>query len=762
MMPHGQRSIRRQLMTIVLVTTASALLVSGFALLIFDLNVYRQSWTADLSSEADILALSTAPALAFDDRAAAQRNLFALKVRPAVLAAAVYTNSGALYARFLRAGSVEPPSKLVGGTPSIHFEGQDVEVTRTINRNGEFLGTIYLRAQYQVRNRVVAFLSIFSLVMLASLAVALVLSAALHREITGPLDAIVEIADRVVAKRDYSVRVAGKARHEMGVVVTAFNSMLDEVQTRTDALELANQTLKLEVEERLSAESALRESEKLYRAIGESMNYGVWVCAADGRNIYTSESFLHLTGLTQQQCGDFGWGSALHPDDRRGTLESWSECVATGSFWYREHRILGIDGAHHPILAQGVPMRNDEGKVTGWAGINLDIGRLKQTEAALREADRRKDEFLATLAHELRNPLAPIRHAVKLLGSPASDESKRRWGRDVIGRQVERMSLLLDDLLDVSRITRGRLELKKENTALEAVVGAAIETARPLIDEKGHTLSVRLPPEPVTLFIDPLRISQALSNLLTNAAKYSDTNGRIDLVVESSAENFVMRVADTGIGFEPGTESKLFEMFSQVESAMKHAEGGLGIGLALVKGLVGLHGGSVEGRSEGHAKGSEFVIRLPTSAVVMPAPVGTAALLDYGSSSKSMSGRKLLVADDNRDAADSLAMVLELLGYQVMVAHSGNDAIETAKRQRPDAVILDIGMPDMSGYDVARTIRRQTWGEGILLLAMTGWGQADDIDRAQAAGFDKHLTKPADPDEVHRLLFAYFEQLAAS
>ena len=388
------------------------------------------------------------------------------------------------------------------------------------------------------------------------------------------------------SRRDYSLRARKVTDDELGVVVDAFNNMLDEVQSRTRALEQSN--------------AALHESEKLYRAIGETIQYGVWVCDASGRNTYASDSFLRLTGYTQQQASDFGWLELLHPEDREATLAAWAECTRLGSVWYREHRMRGVDGQYHPILAQGVPIRNDDGEITRWVGINLDISRLKQTEQALLDADRRKDEFLATLAHELRNPLAPIRNAVRLLEIPATDEQQRRWGREVIARQVRNMALLLDDLLDVSRITRGKLELKKEYVSLRSVIEVAIETARPLIESRRHALTVTLPAEDITLEADPLRLSQVISNLLTNAAKYTDPDGRVALAAALTGTGLAISVKDSGIGLSAETIPGLFAMFSQVNTAIDRSQGGLGIGLGLVKGLVQSprrHGRSAQRRS---------------------------------------------------------------------------------------------------------------------------------------------------------------------
>jgi CheY-like chemotaxis protein len=383
--------------------------------------------------------------------------------------------------------------------------------------------------------------------------------------------------------------------------------------------------------------------------------------------------------------------------------------------------------------------------------IQLRTRALEASDAALREADRMKDEFLATLAHELRNPLAPIRNAVELLRRhAASDDRQRERAREIISRQVRRMGLLLDDLLDVSRITRQRLVLKRENVSLAAVVSTAIETARPLIDAKQHSLQVSLPAEHVELDADPLRLSQALSNLLHNAAKYTDPHGLIRLSACATAGELRIEVADSGIGIGAEVLPTIFQMFTQVDSPIDRAEGGLGIGLALVKGLVGLHGGTVEAVSAGAGQGSTFTIRLPG-----PRIGGREAHSNESSPAiHTTNGRthRILVADDNVDAAESLGLVLRMWNHEVCVAQSGGAALEIALRDRPDVCILDIGMPDMSGYEVARRIRTQPWGGGTVLFALTGWGQSDDVDRAKAAGFNEHMTKPVDLARLAALL----------
>jgi signal transduction histidine kinase/ActR/RegA family two-component response regulator len=412
---------------------------------------------------------------------------------------------------------------------------------------------------------------------------------------------------------------------------------------------------------------------------------------------------------------------------------------------------MGIDGRYHHILAQGVPIRDAAGQIQRWAGINLDISRLKNTERALLEADRRKDEFLATLAHELRNPLAPIRNAVRILDSDAADERQRKWGREVISRQVQRMALLLDDLLDVSRITRGQLELKKDYVDLKSVVGVAVETARPLLDAKRHQLTVQLPAENVRLEADPLRLSQVIGNLLTNAAKYTDPEGRIELAARLENAELRISIRDNGIGLSEEVMPALFTMFSQVNSAIDRAEGGLGIGLALVKGLVALHGGRVEVRSEGLGRGSEFIVHLPHK-VLAPADARIEEPADGAANATAVRRGRVLVADDNRDAAESLGLVLRFMGYEVLITYGGAEALQVAARERPRAAIIDIGMPGMSGHEVARRMRREAWGKHAVLIALTGWGQEADKQAARAAGFDDHLTKPVDPDDVEAVL----------
>jgi PAS domain S-box-containing protein len=393
------------------------------------------------------------------------------------------------------------------------------------------------------------------------------------------------------------------------------------------------------------------------------------------------------------------------------------------------------------------PIKNLEGTVIGASKIARDITRQKHAEEALREADRRKDEFIATLAHELRNPLAPIRHAAAISKAENATEAQKRWSHDVISRQVQHMALLLEDLLDVSRITRGTLELRIEMTELAEVLDAAIETARPSIEAKRHKLTVDVPEEPVWFAADPLRLAQVLANLLTNASKYTDAGGKIQLHASSDDTAVTISVRDNGMGIPRAALGKVFEMFAQVHANDDRADGGLGIGLALTKGLMELHGGTIEAQSPGPGKGSEFTVRLPMRklAKTASAPVRDRAV-------RAVAPRRVLIADDNHDAAEGLAVLLRMDGHEVTVVHDGLQALRAFESEAPDVALLDIGMPKLNGYELARRLRNTDRGRSVTLVAVTGWGQDSDKTNALAAGFDHHFTKPLEPDRLTALL----------
>ncbi len=404
------------------------------------------------------------------------------------------------------------------------------------------------------------------------------------------------------------------------------------------------------------------------------------------------------------------------------------------------------DGKIVWLQERGVAEFNEQGVMKRLQGLTMDITRRREVEEALREADRKKDRFIATLAHELRNPLAPIRTSAELLGSPIAGPAEIAWARNVIRRQVGHMSSLLDDLLDVARITQGKLELRKEWVRLQTVVETAVEAARPVIDSHYHRLVVDLPEPAPVLEADPLRLAQIISNLLTNAAKYSNDGGEIMLAAQIDGSILEISVTDHGIGIPGEALGSVFEMFAQVQGTPSRSEGGLGIGLSLVKGLVELHNGIISAHSDGPGHGSRFTIKLPC----VPA-AGEQQQEDRRVQSEPAAppGRRLLVVDDNRDAADSLGLLLGLDGHDVRVAYAGRQALEIVKEQfRPEIAILDLGLPDLSGYDLARLLRQDPELQRITLVALTGWGQEEHKQRAREAGFDHHLTKPVDLDRL--------------
>ena len=378
--------------------------------------------------------------------------------------------------------------------------------------------------------------------------------------------------------------------------------------------------------------------------------------------------------------------------------------------------------------------------------------RLETIAAALRETDRRKDEFLATLAHELRGPLAPLSNMLEVLKRADDDAALRQQARATMDRQLRHMVRLVDDLLDVARIARNRLELRPERVELSRVVRDSIEACRTLLDQSGHRLSVQLPPEPVHLTGDPVRLTQVVTNLLNNACKYTPPGGRIVVEARREGDEAQVRVQDTGSGIPREMLPRIFDMFTQADRSLERSHGGLGIGLTLVKHLVELHGGKVSVKSEGEGRGSEFLVRVPLERPVDPARPAAAP------EEKTLSSRRILIADDNRDAATSLSLWLKLIGNDTRTVHDGRAAVAQAEEYRPDIVLLDIGMQEMNGYDACRAIRAQAWGETMIVVALTGWGQEEDRRKSRDAGFDGHLVKPVDPDALTSLLVSLSER----
>jgi len=389
-------------------------------------------------------------------------------------------------------------------------------------------------------------------------------------------------------------------------------------------------------------------------------------------------------------------------------------------------------------------------QISATLGRGRLMAELHAREEALRLEDRRKDDFIATLAHELRNPLAPILNAVAILRSEPVTGPQLAWCRDVIERQGSHLSVLLEDLLDVSRVTRNKIRLRRERVVLAQLIEHALETTRPLIEAQRHKLTLDLPKEPIEICVDPVRLAQVLGNLLNNAAKYTDPGGDIAIAVAADDRELSIAVRDNGIGIETDRLPEVFDMFAQLAPALERSRGGLGIGLALAQGLTALHGGGIEARSEGPGTGSEFIIHLPLSAV----QVGSDTEQPRACVARIAEGLSVLVIDDNRDAAETLAALLHLEGITVRTAFDGLEGLRVLEQWRPAAAVIDIGMPRLNGYALCRLIRAQPWGEAMTLVACTGWGQERDRELSRDAGFDRHLVKPIDLEELLSCLTA--------
>jgi PAS domain S-box-containing protein len=488
--------------------------------------------------------------------------------------------------------------------------------------------------------------------------------------------------------------------------------------------------------------------ERRLNALADSLPQIVWSTTADGETDYVNDRWYEYTGLSREHAFGEGWVGAMHPDERAEALAMWRDANAAGRPFEKQQRLRGHDGVYRWFLSRAQPVRGADGRVVAWFGSCTDIEDVKRAEQTLRDEDRRKDEFIAVLAHELRNPLAPIRHAVHVLGAAASGSGERELGRQVIERQVATMARLLDDLLDLSRITRGRLELRRERVALATVIERAVETSRPLVDARRHALHVHPVPD-AWLRADPVRLCQAIANLLNNAAKFTPPGGRIDVACTVAAGAVTIEVRDTGSGLAPDLLGRVFEMFVQAPDGAARASGaesGLGIGLSLVRGLAELHGGRVAVRSDGPGRGATFVVELPLDAA--DAGPADAAPATPTAVAAPATARRVLVADDNRDAAATLAMLLEMEGHDVRVANDGLEALAAFEAFRPEYALLDIGMPRLDGYALAREVRARAPEPRPVLVAITGWGQAHDRARAFDAGYDLHLTKPVDPATI--------------
>jgi PAS domain S-box-containing protein len=507
-----------------------------------------------------------------------------------------------------------------------------------------------------------------------------------------------------------------------------------------------------DVTERSNAERQLRASEAQFKTIADAMPQMVWSTLPDGYHDYYNRQWYEFTGVPLGSTDGEAWNGMFHPDDQQQAWAVWRHSLDTGQSYEIEYRLRHRSGQYRWVLGRALPVRDEAGRIVRWMGTCTDIHEQKSTRDELLASNRRKDDFLAMLAHELRNPLAPISTAAHLLRAAPADASRVQRAADIIERQVRHMTELVDDLLDVSRVTRGLVELEREPVDLKAVIGHALEQARPLIEARGHQLTTRMAPGEVHVLGDRTRLVQVVSNLLNNAAKYSPANGSLTVSMTASADDggqVEISVADAGIGIEAQLLPHVFELFTQGARTPDRAQGGLGLGLALVKSLVELHGGRVSARSGGMGLGSTFTVCLPVHRSAALEPGGSQLPAVVPAASRA---RRVLVVDDNKDAADTLAMVLQSLGHEVRVMHEPERALEAVRAQPFDTFVLDIGLPRMDGYELAARLRVQPNGRAARYIALTGYGSGHDRERGREAGFDHYLVKPADIGELAALV----------
>ncbi len=505
----------------------------------------------------------------------------------------------------------------------------------------------------------------------------------------------------------------------------------------------------IDVTEQQVAAEKLREADAQFRMLADSIPQLAWMACPDGHIFWYNRRWYEYTGATFEEMEGWGWERVHDPVELQRMLPIWKKSLETGEPWCDLFPLRRHDGQLRWHLSMAQPLHNDRGEVVRWFGTNTDITPQRELQEALREADRKKDEFLATLAHELRNPLAPIRNAIHLIRLQQQRAESVEESLNLMERQLNQMVRLVDDLFDLSRISRGRITLQKQCVPLAEIVRSAMETSMPWMEQASHEFIASMTEEPLWINADMVRLAQVFANLLNNAAKYTERGGRIELTSKRENQHAIVSIKDNGLGIPRGMLPLIFEMFTQVDRSLEKSQGGLGIGLTLVKRLLELHGGTIDARSDGPGRGSEFIVRLPIVEVKMAERPESAEV-----TTESVAGckRRVLVVDDNRDSARSLALMLKLMGNESEVAHDGLEAIDKAHVFRPQLIFLDLGLPKLNGYEVCKRLRASDLGYQPFITALTGWGQESDRQRSSVAGFDEHLVKPIDVESLKRIL----------
>lgn len=492
-----------------------------------------------------------------------------------------------------------------------------------------------------------------------------------------------------------------------------------------------------DVTDAVRAQNAVRESEQRLRQLANTIPQLAWMSDAEGGVDWYNDRWLEFSGTSLDAMMGGGWMSIVHPDDIDALTSQWQRSAATGELYEATGRLRSRTGAYHTFFIRAAALRDEAGDIIRWFGTNTDVTPLHTAQEKLRAADRRKDEFLAMLAHELRNPLAPIATAAELLKHASGNAALVQKTSRVIARQVDHMSKLVEDLVDVSRVTRGHIALRHEHLRINDILHEAIEQTCPLVETKAQVFEADLSGGGYFVHGDKTRLIQIFANILNNAAKYTPAGGHIALRLAASADRLQVTVEDSGAGITATLLPHIFELFTQGERLPDRAQGGLGLGLSLVKRLVELHGGTVSAESAGKGRGSLFTVDLPRALVEPPSPVVESSAVRHSSE------HSLLVVDDNVDAAQTMAMLLESEGYKVGVAHTAKEALEAGRRLAPTVLFVDIGLPDMDGHQLAREMRAMAATRNSRLVALTGYGQPEDRQKAKDAGFDEFMVKPA-------------------
>ena len=493
------------------------------------------------------------------------------------------------------------------------------------------------------------------------------------------------------------------------------------------------------------------EAEKQFHCLADSIAQLVWMARPDGYRFWFNKRWYEYSGMTPEQVQGTGWQSVCETVELPRVLKSWDSALAKGEPWEETYPLRRKDGQMRWHLARAVPVRDDRGAISCWFGTSTDIQDRIASEQALKDADTRKNQFLATLAHELRNPLSPISNALQLWPHVATDAAEMEHLRTVIERQVQQLIRLIDDLMDLSRISSGKVGLRRQQIDLGSAIARAVETAQPNIDAGCHRLTVTTPDEPIYIHGDVARLTQVFANILNNAAKFTVRDGVISLVARMQGDQAIVRIRDNGPGIPAPMLTEIFAAFRQVDTSPSRSQAGLGIGLWLAKQIVDLHGGTITACSDGAGKGSEFIVTLPATTAPPTGHEGE----EPARSLKQMDDiirHRILVVDDSRESAETLAMVLRSMGQEATSLHDGRAAIEWVLADQPDAVFMDIAMPGLDGYEVAQRLREYPELHEVVLIALTGYGQQDDRRRALEAGFNFHLTKPTSMTALKDLL----------